>query len=73
VAGTHRPHARASIVAAAPGVIEDGMTPASRQPACERPHHVVLDDHRRLPGRFFGRFTTSIAAELRRAGSLRAI
>jgi hypothetical protein len=26
---------------------------------------IVIDDHSRLPGRFFGRFTTSIAAELR--------
>jgi hypothetical protein len=26
---------------------------------------IVIDDHCRLPGRFFGRFTTSIAAELR--------
>jgi hypothetical protein len=27
--------------------------------------HIILADHARLPGRFFGRFTTSIAAELR--------
>jgi hypothetical protein len=27
---------------------------------------IVIDDHSRLPGRFFGRFTTSIAAELRK-------
>jgi hypothetical protein len=27
---------------------------------------IVIDDHCRLPGRFFGRFTTSIAAELRK-------
>jgi hypothetical protein len=26
---------------------------------------IVIDDHSRLPGRFFGRFTTSIAVELR--------
>jgi len=25
---------------------------------------IVIDDHSRLPGRFFGRFTTSIAAAL---------
>ncbi|MGO9358760.1 MAG: hypothetical protein ACLP1D_13960 [Xanthobacteraceae bacterium] len=49
------------------------MSSASLAPACGRRRHVVLDDHRRLPGRFFGRFTTSIAAALRRAGSPRAI
>ncbi|RYX91374.1 MAG: hypothetical protein EON84_12815 [Bradyrhizobiaceae bacterium] len=28
---------------------------------------IVIDDHSRLPGRFFGRFTTSIVGALRRA------
>jgi hypothetical protein len=28
---------------------------------------VVIDDHCRLPGRFFGRFATSATSELRRA------
>jgi hypothetical protein len=28
---------------------------------------VVIDDHSRLPGRFFGRFATSATSELRRA------
>jgi hypothetical protein len=28
---------------------------------------VVIDDHSRLPGRFFGRFTTSATPELGRA------
>jgi hypothetical protein len=32
--------------------------------ACRR---VVIDDHSRLPGRFFGRFATSATSELRRA------
>jgi hypothetical protein len=32
--------------------------------ACRR---VVIDDRRRLPGRFFGRFATSATSELRRA------
>ena len=27
--------------------------------------HIVIDDYRRLPGRFFGRFTASITAGLR--------
>ncbi|MDR3469209.1 MAG: hypothetical protein P4M07_25040 [Xanthobacteraceae bacterium] len=43
------------------------MNSIALQPACGRRHHVVLDDHRRLPGRFFGRFTTAIAAALRAA------
>ncbi|MEZ0220658.1 MAG: hypothetical protein ACAH22_10225 [Tardiphaga sp.] len=28
---------------------------------------IVIDDHSRLPGRFFGRFTTSIVGALRSA------
>jgi hypothetical protein len=28
---------------------------------------IVIDDHSRLPGRFFGRFATSATSELRRA------
>jgi len=28
---------------------------------------VVIDDHARLPGRFFGRFATSATSELTRA------
>jgi len=28
---------------------------------------IVIDDHRRLPGRFFGRFTTSATSGLARA------
>jgi hypothetical protein len=27
---------------------------------------IMIDDHRRLPGRFFGRLTTSATAELTR-------
>jgi hypothetical protein len=32
--------------------------------ACQR---VVIDDHSRLPSRFFGRFATSATSELTRA------
>jgi len=42
------------------------MISSLRQPDCGARHRVVLDDHRRLPGRFFGRFTTAIAAALSR-------
>jgi len=35
---------------------------ARLQPGVKR---IVLDDHRRLPWRFFGRFASSIAAGLR--------
>jgi hypothetical protein len=65
------PHSAASIVARAPDMIESIMTAVSRHSACGSPHQVVLDDYRRLPGRFFGRFTTSIATAP--AGSFRAI
>jgi hypothetical protein len=30
------------------------------------PARVILHDHTRLPGRFFGRLTASVQAELRR-------
>jgi hypothetical protein len=36
----------------------------SNSMACRR---VVIDDRSRLPGRFFGRFTTSATSELTRA------
>jgi hypothetical protein len=42
------------------------MVPDNLKMACQLSGRVVLDDHRRLPWRFFGRFTTSIAAGLRR-------
>jgi hypothetical protein len=32
----------------------------------QRAARIVIDDHSRLPGRFFGRFTTGVAAELRK-------
>jgi hypothetical protein len=32
----------------------------------QRMARIVIDDHSRLPGRFFGRFTTGVAAELRK-------
>jgi hypothetical protein len=37
------------------------MVPDMTGIACER---VVIDDRSRLPGRFFGRFTTSATSEL---------
>jgi len=40
------------------------MVPDRTSMACLR---VVIDDHSRLPGRFFGRFATSATAELPRA------
>jgi hypothetical protein len=35
--------------------------------ACELAGRIVIDDHRRLPGRFFGRLTTSATSGLTRA------
>jgi hypothetical protein len=43
---------------------ETAMMCNTRHIAPECLHQVVLDDRRRLPGRFFGRFTTAIAAAL---------
>jgi hypothetical protein len=57
-----------SIVAADAAMLEDGMVPDQTSkgigPFVTR---VVIDDHSRLPGRFFGRFATSATSELRRA------
>jgi hypothetical protein len=33
-------------------------------PTCMAFRRVVIDDHSRLPGRFFGRFATSATSEL---------
>jgi hypothetical protein len=43
------------------------MVPDQTSIACRRVAPIVIDDRRRLPGRFFGRFTTSATSELRRA------
>jgi hypothetical protein len=40
------------------------MVPDQTSIACAR---IVIDDRRRLPGRFFGRFTTSATSGLARA------
>jgi hypothetical protein len=40
------------------------MVPDSHQIASKLSGRIVLDDHRRLPWRFYGRFTASIAAGL---------
>jgi hypothetical protein len=37
---------------------------ATARPACARPCCVVLDDHARLPSRFFGRLTAAVHAGL---------
>ena len=42
------------------------MVPDQTNVACERVERVVIDDRSRLPGRFFGRFTTSATSELGR-------
>jgi hypothetical protein len=34
------------------------------RPASARPHLIVLDDHARLPWRFFGRMTAALQAGL---------
>jgi hypothetical protein len=41
------------------------MAPASTIRAAARLHRIVLTDHARLPGRFFGRLTAAIQAGLR--------
>jgi hypothetical protein len=44
-----------------------GMFPDSDQINSHRSAvRIVIDDHSRLPGRFFGRFTTGVAAALRK-------
>jgi hypothetical protein len=43
------------------------MFPDWTSPADQRVAPFVIDDHSRLPGRFFGRFATSATAELRSA------
>jgi hypothetical protein len=43
-------------------MVLDQASTASRRVA-----PIVIDDHARLPGRFFGRFATSATSELTRA------
>jgi hypothetical protein len=55
------------IVAAADPVLENEMVPDQTSFAYELAARIVIDDRRRLPGRFFGRFTTSATSGLARA------
>jgi hypothetical protein len=41
------------------------MVPDQPRLACQLAARIVIDDHRWLPGRFFGRFTTSATSGLR--------
>jgi hypothetical protein len=43
------------------------MVPDQASVACGHVERIVIDDRRRLPGRFFGRFTTSATSGLWRA------
>jgi len=54
------------IVAMAGTVLENKMVP-DQTIACRLVTRVVIDDRSRLPGRFFGRFTTSASSGLARA------
>jgi hypothetical protein len=55
------------IVAMPDAVLENGMAPDQSSFACQLASRIVIDDRRRLPGRFFGRFTTSATSGLARA------
>jgi hypothetical protein len=52
------------IVAMASRVLENNMVPDETSFACQLPELIVIDDRSRLPGRFFGRFTTSATSGL---------
>jgi hypothetical protein len=54
------------IVAMAGLVLENRMVP-DQTIACRLVSRIVIDDRSRLPGRFFGRFTTSATSGLARA------
>jgi len=54
------------IVAMAGPVLENKMVP-DQTIACRLVTRFVIDDRSRLPGRFFGRFTTSASSGLARA------
>ena len=58
--------ANRSIVATVSFVVQSGMLP-DRTKARQRGLRIVLDDRSRLPGRFYGRYTASLAAGLLRA------
>jgi hypothetical protein len=46
------------------GAIRSGPCAAARTGTPARAHCVVLDDHARLPWRFFGRLTAAVQAGL---------
>jgi len=47
-------------------VVENEMV-ADQTITCQLVSRIVIDDHSRLPGRFFGRFATAATSELSRA------
>jgi hypothetical protein len=55
------------IVAMAGSVLENNMVPDQTSIASGITSRIVIDDRCRLPGRFFGRFTTSATSGLARA------
>jgi hypothetical protein len=55
------------IVATARIMLETSMVPDQTSTAAGIVSRVIIDDRSRLPGRFFGRFTTSATSELMRA------
>jgi hypothetical protein len=58
---------RSSMIVAMAGlVLENRMVP-DQTIACRLVSRIVIDDRSRLPGRFFGRFTTSATSGLARA------
>jgi hypothetical protein len=46
-------------------MLQDEMVPDCTRAEGASHGLIVIDDYRRLPGRFFGRFTASITAGLR--------
>jgi hypothetical protein len=64
LAFAERPATKASRAEARACYISIQMALDCTSMACRR---VVIDDHARLPGRFFGRFATSATSELARA------
>jgi hypothetical protein len=61
------PTACRSIVAVARIMLETKMAPDQTSATSGIVSRVVIDDRSRLPGRFFGRFTTSATSGLARA------
>jgi hypothetical protein len=55
-----------SIVATAALVVQNKMVPDQTSIGCLIVSRIVIDDRSRLPGRFFGRFTTAATSGLAR-------